>query len=196
MIINKLTLDELVQGHESDSDTWQLLLKDSDREEVWDEAVKKREQLNLFCLFAGQWPNLARTYKKIHSSIRKSNDSPEIKLFEVTHPSEPFQVALGNTESSTMDSDMLSLDIHWGEQQIIELEEVKSIKFSVDTCMSIHYSYGEHTGWITTDDSWDFHPSEGAVLLTFIDGIRNEHEEYYSITQNAKSISTIVLLPK
>lgn len=196
MALDKLILDELVQGNESDPDTWELLLRDRNREKNWDDAVKRREQLNRFCSFAAKWPNLARAYKHIHSSIRKSIDSPRVRLFEIIPTIEPLQAALSNMESFTSDPGTLSLDIHWGEQQIIELAGVKKINFSVDTCLFIHYSYGEDTGVITTNDSWDFQPSEGAVLLTFIDGSYNEHEDFDSIVQNAKSISTIVLLPK
>jgi len=196
MKLDKLILDELVQGHDSDSETWQLLLKDSEREQKWDAAVKRREQLNRFCSFVAKWPNLARAYKHIHSSIRKSNGSPRVRLFEIIPKIEPLQAALSNTESFTAGPGTLSLDIHWGEQQIIELAGVKKINFSVEPCIFIHYSYGDNTGVITTNDSWDFQPSEGAVLLTFIDGSYNDHEDFDSIIQNAKSISTIVLLPK
>ncbi|MDO6505541.1 hypothetical protein Q4506_00645 [Colwellia sp. 4_MG-2023] len=185
-----------MQGHESAPDTWELLIRDRNREKNWDDAVKRREQLNRFCSFVAKWPNLARAYKHIHSSIRKSIDSPRVKLFEITPTIDPLQAALSNTESSTADSCTLSLDIHWGAQQIIELAGVRTINFSVETCIFIYYSYGDHTGVMTTDDSWDFQPSEGAVLLTFIDGNYNEHEDFDSTIQNAKSISTIVLLPK
>tara|TARA_R110002012_G_scaffold223885_2_gene395907 strand:+ start:10255 stop:10845 length:591 start_codon:yes stop_codon:yes gene_type:complete len=196
MTLDKLTLDELVQGHDSDSETWQLLLKDSEREEMWDAAVKRREQLNRFCIFAVKWPGLAQKYKQLRSSIKKSIDSPNLILREVIPSNNPFLAVLSNQESSIVVSDLVEIDVFWGEQQIIELDEEKQIKFSIEKDLPIHYSYSEGAGWITTNDLWHFYPYEGAVMLTFIDGTRNEQDDLYSTTQQAKSISTVVLLPK
>jgi len=196
MTLDKLILDELVQGHDSDSETWQLLLKDSEREEIWDVAVKRREQLNRFCLFAVKWPSLAKTYKQLRSSIKKSIDSPKLKLSEVIPSNHPLQAPLGKQEHSLFASSLVEIDIFWGEQQIIELDGEMRIKFSIENDLPIHYSYSEGIGWITTNDLWDFYPDEGPVILTFIDGHKSEPDDLRSTSQQAKSISTVVLLPK
>lgn len=198
MPLDKLTLDELVQGHNSDAETWQLLLRDSEREEVWDAAVKRREQLNRFCLFAVKWPSLAKIYKQLSSSIKKSKDSPNLKLHEVRHFSDPLHAVLGNKANTNLTSDLVEVEITWGTQQIIELDENMKIEFLIESILPVHYSYSEGTGWITTEDSWDFLPDEGAVMLTFldIDGAKKGGDDLNLIAQQAKSISTIVLLPK
>jgi hypothetical protein len=196
MTLDKLTLDELVQGHDSDSETWKLLLQNIEREEIWDAAVKRREQLNRFCIFAVKWPGLAKTYKQLRSSIKKSIDSPNLIIREVIPLNDPLEAALSNQNSSNVTSILVEIDVLWGEQQIIELDGEKRINFSIENDLPIHYSYSEGAGWITTSDLWHFYPYEGAVMLTFIDGIRNEQDDLYSTTQQAKSISTVVLLPK
>jgi len=198
MTLDKLTLDELVQGHNSDPEAWLLLLKDSEREEIWDVAVKRREQLNRFCIFAVKWPNLAKTYKNLHSSIKKSINSPILILQEVMPSNDPLLAVLGEKERASTVSDLVELDISWGTQEIIELDEGKLIKFSIEKDLPIYYSYSGGDGWITTNDSWGFVPDEGAVMLTFldIDGTRNEQDDLHITSQKAKSISTIVLLPK
>ena len=198
MTLDKLTLDELVQGHDSDSDTWKLLLKNIEREEIWDAAVKRREQLNRFCIFAVKWPILAKTYKKLSSSIKKNIDSPKLILQEVMPLNDTLQAVLGEQERSVAVSDLVEIDISWGTQEIIELDGKKQIKFSIEKDLPIHYSYIGGHGWITTNDSWGFIPDEGAVILTFldIDGATNEEDDLDSTTKNAKSISSIALLPK
>jgi hypothetical protein len=196
MTLDKLILDELVQGHDSDSETWQLLLKDSEREQMWDAAVKRREQLNRFCLFAVKWPSLAKTYKQLSSSIKKSIDSPKLKLSEVIPFNAELEATLSKQDSSMDSTGLIAVDITWGEQQIIELDGKKRIKFFSENELPIHYSYSEGLGWITTNDLWHFHPDEGAVILTFIDGHKSEQGDLFSTSQQSKSISTIVLLPK
>jgi len=196
MTLDKLTLDELVQGHDSDSETWLSLLKNSDREQMWDAAVKRREQLDRFCLFAVKWPSLAKIYQQLSSSIKKSIDSPKLKLFEDT-PLNAMLDATLSKQDCTMDSTgVIAADITWGEQKIIELDVEKQINFFSENELPIYYSYSESVGWMTTNDLWHFHPAEGAVILTFIDGHRCEQDDLCSASQNAKSISTIVLLPK
>lgn len=196
MALDKLTLDELVQGHDSDSETWQLLLKDNEREQKWGAAVKRREQLNRFCLFAVKWPSLAKTYKQFSKSIKRNMNSPKLRLSEVIFSKDPLQVALGKQELSIVASNLIEIDIAWGEQKIIEIDGDKLIKFSIEKELPIYYSYSESQGWITTNDLWLFHPDEGAVILTFIDGHKSEQGDLISTSQQAKSISTIVLLPK
>jgi hypothetical protein len=196
MTLNKLILDELVQGHDSDSETWQLLLKDSEREEMWDAAVKRREQLNRFCLFAVKWPSLAKTYKQLSTSIKKSIHSPKLKLFEGIPSNAPLVATLSKQGSAMDSTGLLAVNITWGEQKIIELDVEKEIKFFSENELPIYYLYSESVGWMTTNDSWHFHPAEGAVILTFIDGHKSEQGDLCSASKQAKSISTIVLLPK
>ncbi|APD87081.1 hypothetical protein BM527_13815 [Alteromonas sp. Mex14] len=195
MKLNRLLLDELVQGLELDPKAWELLLKNNGREALWDEAVKRREQLDRFCSFAASWPNLAQKYKQVQALVKKNVASPKVKLFEGSYPVNPLQASLKNSGAESEYLSQLSIDVIWGEQQIIVLEGTKQVRFDVDTKLVIHYLYLNYEGVITTDDSWDFQPSEGPVILTFIDG-NDTNKDISIMAQKAKSLATIVLLPK
>lgn len=194
MTLNKLVLDDLVQGHDSNSETWKLLIQDRDREEKWEQAVKRREQINQFCRFVVEWPTLAKRYMQICSLKKKNILSPELNLLEVMSRDEPLRALLRNEIER---APCLKIDVEWGTQKIIELEYRMQLRFIIERHIPVHYSYGEEQGWICTQDSWDYVPTEGAVILTFVDTKEFPHmeDELKEISEEAESISTIVLLP-
>ena len=62
MKLDKLTLDEMVQGIESEDSVWTELLSHPEAEQLWNNAVKRREELDAFCRFVVKWPSLVINY--------------------------------------------------------------------------------------------------------------------------------------
>ncbi|AWB57856.1 hypothetical protein [Colwellia sp. Arc7-D] len=191
MRLDQLSLDEMVQGLEVADDNWEILLRQPDAEEKWADAINRREHLNAFCRLAVKWPAIIFKYKKVKSFTKKNINSPLISIFSSGY--EPFSAVLSADSHSDEDS-FLSIEVKWGKQQIVELDNVTSISFKSDTVINIFYSYNEGDGVISSNDSWCFKPEEGAVLLTFVEGdcIGNDFE---SILSQAKSVASVVLLP-
>jgi hypothetical protein len=189
MTLDKLLLDEMVQGVESADENWVQLLQHPDAERVWSEAVKRRESLNAFCRLAARWPAIVLQYKKLKSFTKKSINAPQINLFSPSH--QPFSAAL----SSISDEEQAFLiEVKWGKHQIVELDKDILINFNADRDINVYYSFTGGDGVIGIDDSWAFKLDEGAVLLTFVEGecLSNDFE---SILNHAKSVGSVVLLP-
>lgn len=189
MTLDKLSLDEMVQGIESVDENWEGLLRHHNAEKVWADAVKRRESLNAFCSLAARWPAIVHQYKKLKSFTRKSINAPQINLFSPSH--QPFSAAL----SSTSDEEQaFSLDVKWGEQQIVELDKDILIHFNGERDINVYYSFSGGDGVIGIDDSWAFKLDEGAVLLTFVEG-ESLSNDFETILNNAKSVGSIALIP-
>jgi len=190
MRLNKLVLDEMVQGIGDHTAVWELLLVNPDRENIWEEAVIRREQLNRFCYFAAKWPKLASTFKKTRAFVKNNLHTSELGLrFDTPN----FFAATLNKSFSDYKGELV-LNIEWGEDKIVEFKESKKIFFNCEPLIRIHYSYSEGDGWLTSNDSWDFQKNEGAVLLTFIESIV-KNDDLESQIKLANSISKIVLMP-
>ncbi|MCG9745767.1 MULTISPECIES: hypothetical protein [Shewanella] len=189
MTLDKLSLDEMVQGVDSSDENWVKLLQHPDAERVWADAVKRRESLNAFCSLAARWPAIVHQYKKLKSFTKKSTTSPQISLFSDSY--QPFSAAL----SSKSDEDQaFSLDVKWGEQQIVELDKDILIQFNGGRDINVYYSFTGGDGVIGMGDSWAFKLDEGAVLLTFVEGERLSND-FESMLSNAESVGSVVLLP-
>ncbi|MCT8988295.1 hypothetical protein [Shewanella phaeophyticola] len=80
MTLDKLSLDEMVQGIESVDEKWEDLLCHHNAEKIWADAVKRRESLNAFCSLAARWPAIVHQYKKLKSFTKKSTNAPQISL--------------------------------------------------------------------------------------------------------------------
>lgn len=80
MTLDKLSLDEMVQGRNGNTDDWKELVKDPERERVWGEAVKRRENLDRFCYFAAKWPQFVSYYQQAKSFVKQSINSPIVSL--------------------------------------------------------------------------------------------------------------------
>ncbi|MGA4607218.1 hypothetical protein [Pseudoalteromonas maricaloris] len=190
MTLDKLSLDEMVQGVDSADENWVKLLQHPDAEKVWAEAVKRRESLNAFCRLAARWPVIVHQYRKLKNYTKKSSNAPLISLFSPNF--QPFSAAL----SGTCDEEQaFTIEVIWGEHQIVSLEENILIQFNGGgRDINIYYSFSDGEGVIGVDDSWDFKLEEGAVLLTFVEGecLSNNFE---SMLNNAKSVGSVVLLP-
>lgn len=190
MKLNKLTLDEMVQGIGEHTTEWELLLVNPDRENIWAEAVTRREQLNRFCYFSAKWPKLASTFKKTKAFVKNNLNASELGLrFDTPNM---FVATLNKSLSDCEDE--LALNMEWGEDKIIEFRESRKVFFNCDSLIRIHYAYSEGHGWLSSSDLWDFQPNEGAVLLTFINStVKNDDlEEQIKL---ANSISKIILMP-
>ncbi|WP_281213272.1 hypothetical protein [Shewanella insulae] len=189
MALDKLSLDEMIQGVESVDENWVELLQHPDAERVWADAVKRRESLNAFCSLAARWPAVVHQYKKLKSFTKKSTNAPQISLFSDSY--QPFSAALS---SKSDEEQAFSLDVKWGEQQIVELDKDTLIHFSGERDINVYYSFTGGDGVIGMGDSWAFKLDEGAVLLTFVEG---EHlsNDFESMLSNAESVGSVVLLP-
>ncbi|MGL4475767.1 MAG: hypothetical protein ACRCT7_15125 [Shewanella sp.] len=189
MTLDKLSLDEMVQGVESTDEHWVKLLQYPDAERVWTEAVKRRESLNAFCRLAAKWPAIVHQYKKLKSFTKKSTNAPKISLFGPNF--QPFSAALS---SASDEEQAFSIEVIWGEHQIVSLEKDILIQFNGGRDIKVYYSFSDGDGVIGIDDSWDFKLEEGAVLLTFVEGERLSND-FESILNNAESVGSVVLLP-
>ncbi len=189
MTLDKLSLDEMVQGIESVDENWEELLRHHNAEQVWADAVKRRESLNAFCSLAARWPAIVHQYKKLKSFTKKSTNAPQISLCGPNF--QPFSAAL----SSVSDEEQaFSLDVKWGEHQIVSLDKNILIQFNGGRDIKVYYSFSDGDGVIGIDDSWDFKLEEGAVLLTFVEGERLSND-FESMLDNAESVGSVVLLP-
>jgi len=191
MKLDKLTLDEMVQGIESEDSVWAELLSHPEAEQLWNNAVKRREELDAFCRFVVKWPSLVINYNKVKSFAKKSFDAPSISIFSPSP--DLFSATLSNAQVND-ESSSLEVAVEWGTQQVIELGSELRINFSTEALISIYYSYNNGDGWINSSDAWDFLPHEGAVLLTFVDADSKSNELELAL-RDAKSVATIVLLP-
>lgn len=191
MKLDKLTLDEMVQGIESEDSVWTELLSHPEAEQLWSNAVKRREKLDAFCRFVVKWPSLMTNYNKVKSFAKKSFDAPSISIFS---PSPDLFSATLNNAQVNNESSSLEVAVEWGTQQVIELGSELRINFSTEALISIYYSYNNGDGWINSSYAWDFLPHEGAVLLTFVDTDSKSNELELAL-RDAKSVATIVLLP-
>lgn len=189
MTLDKLSLDEMVQNLGSADENWIKLLQHPDAERVWAEAVKRRESLNAFCSLAARWPAIVHQYKKLKSFTKKSTTSPQISLFSSNF--QPFSAALSGTSD---EEHPFSIEVIWGEHQIVSLEKDILIQFNGGRDINVYYSFSDGDGVISIDDSWDFKLEEGAVLLTFVEGecLSNDFEVMLS---NAESVGSVLLLP-
>ncbi|TKB03363.1 hypothetical protein E5672_10000 [Alteromonas portus] len=189
MKLGKLSLDEMVQGADSADENWVELLKHPAAESVWAEAVKRRESLNGFSRFAARWPAIVHQYKKLKKYTKKSFNASSITLFSTNF--QPFNAALNGTSD---ENQTFSIEVIWGEHQIVSLERNMLIQFNGGRNINVYYSFSSGDGVIGIDDSWDFKLEEGAVLLTFFEG---EHlsVDLESMINNAESVGSVVLLP-
>ena len=194
MSLDKLTLDAMVCGNEPDVDSWKALLSEPNRENMWKEAVKRREQIDCFCYLAATWPSLAKAYREIKKLTKAAVQPPALScLFDIP-TDQAFLAAMGSGEGDEK-VEHLSLDIPWGGQNIIQLEGPKNLRFQSASTVHIYYQYSHGTGWITSEDSWDFLESEGAVILTFCEVEGRVDEDLKLITQQATSVASVVLMP-
>ncbi len=189
MTLDKLSLDEMVQGVESTDEHWVKLLQNPDAERVWAEAVKRRESLNAFCRLAAKWPAIVHQYKKLKSFTKKSTNAPQVSLFSPSY--QPFSAALSGIPD---EEQAFSIEVIWGEHQIVSLEKDILIQFNGGRDINVYYSFSDGDGVIGIDDSWDFKLEEGAVLLTFVEGERLSND-FESMLDNAESVGSVVLLP-
>ncbi|MEZ8056089.1 hypothetical protein [Vibrio atlanticus] len=191
MPLDKLSLDEMVQGRNSNTDDWKALVKDPERERVWSDAVKRRENLDRFCYFAAKWPQFVCYYQQAKRFVKQTINSPIVSLMSE-------EILLGDLALSLNEKDEvkepLLITVEWGNQQLIEIQGEQTVSFNTESQVQIHYRYKDLEGWITSDDKWGFSPDEGAVMLTFIDGdvINDDLNESLN---DSKSVGYIVLLP-
>ena len=191
MPLDKLSLDEMVQGRNSNIDDWKELVKDPERERVWSEAVRRREHLDQFCYFSAKWPHFVRYYQQAKCFVKQSINSPIVSLMRDDDLLGALALSLNDTDKV---QEQLLITVEWGNQQLIEVQGEQTVSFNTESQVQIHYRYEDLEGWITSDDKWEFSPDEGAVMLTFIYG-NVINDDLTEILNKAKSVGYIVLLP-
>lgn len=191
MSLDKLTLDAMVRSSEPDDEAWKALILEPDRENQWQEAVKRREQLDRFCTLAASWPNLAKSFRTLKNISKAVKQPPSLScILDMPHD-QLFSAVMGGGE----EIENLVSNIPWGQQHILEINAPKRITFQATFTVHIYYEYSLGAGWITSEDAWDFKDSDGAVLLSFFD-IRDRHsEDLEQVAQQSESVASIVLLP-
>ncbi|ENM5907152.1 hypothetical protein [Vibrio mimicus] len=191
MSLDKLSLDEMVQGRNSNTDDWKELIKDPEREQIWKDAVQRRESLDRFCYFAAKWPQFVSYYQQAKHFVKKSTNSPKVSLMREIEPMGKLALTLSDRED---EQEPLLVTVDWGCQQIIEIQDKQVVSFNTESKVQMYYKYEGSEGWITSDDKWEFFPDEGAVMLTFIDGDVINDDLTESLNK-AKSVCYMVLLP-
>ncbi|RPE92843.1 hypothetical protein EDB69_2039 [Vibrio crassostreae] len=191
MPLDKLSLDEMVQGRNSNTDDWKELIRDPERERVWSDAVKRRENLDRFCYFAAKWPQFVCYYQQAKCFVKQSINSPIVSLMRDDDLLGDLALSLNEKDEV---KEPLLITVEWGNQQLIEIQGEQTVSFKTESQVQIHYRYEDLEGWITSDDKWEFSPDEGAVMLTFIDGDMINDDLTKSLN-DAKSVGYIVLLP-
>ncbi|EGQ8984615.1 TPA: hypothetical protein ACPJ16_002940 [Vibrio alginolyticus] len=191
MPLDKLSLDEMVQGRNRNTDDWKELVKDPERERVWSEAVRRREHLDQFCYFVAKWPHFVRYYQQAKCFVKQSINSPIVSLMRDDDLLGALALSLNDTDKV---QEQLLITVEWGNQQLIEIQGEQTVSFNTESQVQIHYRYEGLEGWITSDDKWEFSPDEGAVMLTFIHGDVISDDLTESLNK-AKSVGYIVLLP-
>lgn len=189
MTLDKLSLDEMVQGIETADENWENLLRHPNAEKVWADAVGCRENMNAFCRLAARWPAIVHQYNKLKNFTKKSPNAPQISIFSPNV--QPFSAALSG---SSDEEQAFSIEVIWGEHQMVSLEKDILIKFNGGRDINVYYSFSDGDGVIGIDDFWDFKLDEGAVLLTFVEGERLSND-FESMLNNAESVGSVVLLP-
>lgn len=191
MSLDKLSLDEMVQGRNKNTSDWKVLIKEPEREQVWNEAVKRRDRLDRFCYLAAKWPQFVGYYQQAKRFVKHSSSSPIVSMLSDTNPIGELAFTLNTQEEK---QEPLLVNVEWGSQQLIEIQGDKIVSFDSESQVQIHYRYETLEGWITSDQSWDFSQDEGAVMLTIIDGNVKESDLFESLNK-AKSVCYMVLLP-
>ncbi|MFC1234433.1 hypothetical protein [Vibrio sp. F74] len=191
MALDKLSLDEMVQGLNTNTNDWKELISEPERERVWSEAVKRRENLDRFCYFSAKWPQFVNHYQQAKRFLKKSINSPKVSLMGEEELLGDLALSLNEKDRVT---DALLVTVEWGSQQIVEIQGEQSVQFSSESEIQIHYRYEDSEGWITSDQSWEFIPDEGAVMLTFID-VDVITDDLIESLIKAKSVSYMILLP-
>ncbi|MCE3220934.1 hypothetical protein G5C64_19155 [Vibrio diabolicus] len=191
MTLDKLSLDAMVQGRNTNTENWKELIKEPERERVWSEAVKRRENLDRFCYFAAKWPQFVSYYQKAKQFVKRSTNPPQVFIMNEQNILGDLSLALSESDSSVVPS---LVNVKWGSQQLIEIQGEQVVSFNTETQVQIHYRYMDSEGWITSNDKWEFTPNEGAVMLTFIDGDVKTNE-LPECLKSAKSVGYAVLLP-
>lgn len=191
MPLDKLSLDEMVQGRNSNIDDWKELVKDPERERVWSEAVRRREHLDQFCYFSVKWPHFVRYYQQAKCFVKQSINSPIVSLIRDDDLLGALALSLNDTDKV---QEQLLITVEWGNQKLIEVQGEQTVSFNTESQVQIHYRYEDLEGWITSDDKWEFSPDEGAVMLTFIYGDVINDDLTESLNKS-KSVGYIVLLP-
>jgi len=191
MSLDKLSLDEMVQGRNNNTGDWKELIKHPEREQIWNEAVKRREKLDRFCYFAAKWPQFVSYYQQAKHFVKQSSNSPKVSLLSEVDPIGVLALTLNDKEEV---QEPLSVNVEWGSQQLIEIQGEKIVSFNSESQVRIHYRYEESEGWIKSGDTWEFSPEEGAVVFTIIDGDVQGDELFINLNK-AKSVCYMVLLP-
>ncbi len=194
MSLNKMTLDAMVLGQEVDNSAWEELLHDPKREEIWQAAVERREQINKFCKFAATWPKLAKSYQMMKSITKSDVKPPKLSCFDFFPHRNALQATMSGESNNGLDAFILN-EIPWGTQRIVEIESSRHIKFKCERIIHIYYEYEDETGWISSEDLWELKQSEGAVILTFIDGEVNKDCSYSTAIEQANSVGGLVFFP-
>lgn len=191
MPLDKLSLDEMVQGRNSNTDDWKELIKDPEREQIWKDAVQRRENLDRFCYFAAKWPQFVSYYQQAKHFVKKSTNSPKVSLMREIEPMGKLALTLSDRED---EQEPLLVTVDWGRQQIIGIQDTQIVSFNTESQVHMYYKYEGSEGWITSDDKWEFSSDEGAVMLTFIDG-EVINDDLTESLNKAKSVCYMVLLP-
>lgn len=189
MSLDKSTLDAMLLGKGVDSD-WVNLIKSSNRETLWQQAVDRRESMDLYVKFVSQSPTLALFVRNIKTSFRASKDHVNDILLEFSNSIAPLSAQLDSIEEADKEA---SINISWGKEALTNVKHGSTVNFQLSTEVSVYYQYLDNSGWLTSEDCWKVENSDGPVVLIFFDRIiDNTSLDEALLTSENKAVVTLL----
>lgn len=170
MSLGKVALDAMLSGKGTDSD-WKGLIKNTNRESLWKQAVDRRESMNLYIKFVARSPKLALFVRNLKTALHASKDHMNGIVLEVSNSIFPLSAQLDSNKEVDKET---SINISWGKDVVAEVRNESRVDFQLNTVVSVYYQYLDNTGWLTSEDSWIVEDSDGPVVLIFFDQITDD----------------------
>ncbi|MGK0474807.1 MAG: hypothetical protein ACJAYV_000454 [Oleispira sp.] len=167
MSLDKNTLDSMLLGRGRDSD-WVDLIKSSNRETLWQQAVNRRESMDLYVEFVSRSPKLALLVRNIKTSFRAGKAHINEVVLDISDSMFPLSTQLDSNDQVDIKA---SINISWGKDALVEVRHGSTVDFQLNTAVSVYYQYLDSNGWLTSENSWKVENSDGPVVLIFFDQI-------------------------
>jgi len=121
-MIDKLTLDAMVQGQEVAQEYWDQLLREPEAGRLWFEAVERRKKIDRYIQLVSLSPQTARLLKLARRSISSLVDISDRIVVDFTPTNDPLSNVLGSEKESTVDRethDEFKAGVREGEKEAV-----------------------------------------------------------------------------
>jgi hypothetical protein len=189
MSLDKNTLDSMLLGQGRDSD-WVDLIKSSNRDALWQQAVNRRESMDLYVEFVSRSPKLALLVRNIKTSFRAGKAHINEVVLDISDSMFPLSTQLDSNDQVDIKA---SINISWGKDALVEVRHGSTVDFQLNTAVSVYYQYLDSNGWLTSKDSWKVENSDGPVVLIFFDQIIDDITlDEALLTSENKAVVTLI----